>query len=380
MRPLAKLLVAAAALGLGLAAAEMALAAGAAEVGEAMRANLAKIKLPPGFKIGVYAKVPQARSMALALPMGVLFVGTRQETVYAVIDRNKDRVADEVIPAIQDLNVPNGLAFHAGFLYVAEQTRIGQYAAPEFDIYNQFRVGTIYEGLPDEFLHGWRTLAVGPDDKLYVAVGAPCNICAVKDPEGTILRMNLDGSAAEVYARGVRNSVGMDFHPKTGELFFTDNGGDGLGDDQPPDELNHAPKPGMFFGYPYFAGGDTPSPDFKGKTPPAEPVMPVVRFGAHGASLGIHFYRGEMLPAEYKGDAIVAQHGSWNRTEPFGYRLLRVRFDANGMPVSNEVFAEGWLQGGEAWGRPVDVKELPDGSLLVSDDYAGVIYRITYGE
>jgi len=379
MRSLVKLLVAAAVLGLGLAAAHTVMAAGAAEVDAAMRAHLAKIKLPPGFKIGVYAKVPLARSMALALPMGVLFVGTRLDTVYAVIDRNKDRVADEVIPAIRDLNVPNGLAFHAGFLYVAEQHRIGQYAAPEFDIYKQFRVATIHEGLPDEFLHGWRTLAVGPDEKLYVAVGAPCNICAVKDPAGTILRMNLDGSDAEVFARGVRNSVGMDFHPKTGELFFTDNGGDGLGDDQPPDELNHAPKPGMFFGYPYFAGGDTPSPDFKGKKPPAEPVMPVVRFGAHGASLGIHFYRGEMFPAEYKGDAIVAQHGSWNRSEPFGYRLLRVRFDAKGMPESKEVFAEGWLQNGEAWGRPVDVKELHDGSLLVSDDYAGVIYRITYG-
>jgi glucose/arabinose dehydrogenase len=270
-----------------------------ARADDGIEANLAKIKLPPGFKIGIYAEVPGARSMAVGKPMGVVFVGTRQESVFAVVDRDKDRTADEVIEAMKGMHVPNGIAFNAGFLFVAEQNRIGMYAAPEFDIYQQFRVATIHEGLPDEFLHGWRTLAIGPDKKLYVAVGAPCNICDVSDPAGTIMRMNLDGSGAEVYARGVRNSVGMDFHPKTGELFFTDNGGDGLGDEVPADELNHAPKAGMHFGYPYHAGGKTVSPGYEDKKPAAEVTVPVIEFGAHHAALGIHFYKGSMFPAEY---------------------------------------------------------------------------------
>ena len=362
-----------------LAVIALAAGLGAASADEAVEANLELIKLPPGFKIAIYAEVPDARSMALGKPMGVLFVGTRQQSVYAAIDRNKDRFAEEVVEVMTDMHVPNGLAFNAGFLYVAEQNRIGMYAAPEFDIYQQFRVATIHEGLPDEFLHGWRSLAIGPDNKLYVAVGSPCNICDVSDPAGTIMRMNLDGSDAEVYARGVRNSVGLDFHPKTGELFFTDNGGDGMGDDVPADELNHAPKAGMFFGFPYYAGGASPSPGYEDKTPPAEVTMPALEFGAHHAALGIHFYRGKMFPAEYRGDAFVAQHGSWNRSEPAGYRIMRVRFDDQGKPVGKEVFAEGWLQGEEAWGRPVDIKELGDGSLLVSDDYAGMVYRISYG-
>ncbi len=355
------------------------LAAASAQAAGGHEANLAKIKLPPGFKIAIYAEVPQARSMAIGKPMGVVFVGSRRKSVHAVIDRDKDRVADEVVKVIDDLKVPNGLVFHAGFLYIAEQHRVGMYAAPEFDIYKQFRIATIKEGLPDEFLHGWRYLAVGPDNKLYMAVGSPCNICDVKDPAGTISRMNPDGSGFEVYARGVRNSLGLDFHPKTGELFFTDNGGDGMGDEVPSDELNHAPKPGMFFGFPYYAGGDAKSPGYEKKKPPQAATMPVIRFNAHHAPLGLHFYRGSMFPAEYQGDAFVAQHGSWNRSTPAGYRIMRIRFDAAGKPKSKEVFARGWLEGEEAWGRPVDLKELADGSLLVSDDYAGLIYRISYG-
>ena len=375
MRTTTRYMLAASALAMLFAAA----APPEARADDAIHASLAKIKLPPGFKIGIYARVPRARSMAVGKPLGVLFVGTRQDTVYAVTDRDKDRVGDEVITAIKGLKVPNGIAFHAGFLYVAEQHRVGMYAAPEFDIYNQFRVATIAKDLPDQFLHGWRYLAVGPDNKLYMAVGSPCNICDVKDPAGTIMRMNLDGSSPEVYARGVRNSVGMDFHPKTGQLFFTDNGGDGLGDNVPADELNHAPQPGMFFGFPNYAGGDTPSPGYEGKEPASKAVMPAMAFGAHGAPLGIHFYRGKMFPKDYRGDALVAQHGSWNRTDPYGYRILRIGFDDEGRPVKKEVFAEGWLEDGEAWGRPVDIKMLPDGSLLVSDDFAGIIYRISYG-
>jgi glucose/arabinose dehydrogenase len=364
---------------LALAFALFAAFAFSAQAQDGVQANLAKIKMPPGFKIAIYAEVPGARAMAVGKPMGVVFVGTRHDSVFAVVDRDKDRTADQVLQVMTGMHVPNGIAFNAGFLYVAEQTRIGMYAAPEFDIYQQFRVATIHEGLPDEFLHGWRTLAIGPDKKLYVAVGSPCNICEVSDPAGTIMRMNLDGSDPEIYARGVRNSVGMDFHPKTGELFFTDNGGDGLGDEVPADELNHAPKMGLDFGFPHHAGGQTVSPGFEDKKPDGEITLPVIEFGAHHAALGIHFYKGAMFPAEYKGDAFVAQHGSWNRTDPAGYRIMRIRFDGAGKPVGKEVFAEGWLQGDEAWGRPVAFATLGDGSLLVSDDYAGIIYRISYG-
>jgi glucose/arabinose dehydrogenase len=237
----------------------------------------------------------------------------------------------------------------------------------------------LFDGLPDKGWHGWRYAAFGRDGMLYVSVGAPCNVCSTQGLEGTIIRLDPAGGKPEVFARGVRNSVGMDFQPATGELYFTDNGADNMGDDVPPDELNHAPRAGLHFGFPYYGGGDAATSFLVGTRPPQPARMPVVRFGAHVAALGIHFYRGSMLPEEYRGDALVAHHGSWNRTVPDGYRIARVRFDDDGRATAWEPFAEGWLEGGAAWGRPVDVKELGDGSVLVSDDRAGVLYRITYG-
>ena len=216
--------------------------------------------------------------------------------------------------------------------------------------------------------------------RLHVAVGAPCNVCAVSGFEGTIIRLDtpLNSGRAEIVARGIRNSVGIDFNPLTGDMFFTDNGSDFLGDDLPPDELNHATADGLHFGFPFFGGGSARTREFAEQKILGRLVAPVIEFGAHVAALGIHFYRGDMFPRAYRGDAFVAQHGSWNRRIPDGYRVMRIRFDAAGRPVAKEVFAEGWLVGRRAWGRPVDIKELPDGSLLISDDKAGVIYRITY--
>lgn len=344
------------------------------------RQNLDKLNLPPGFEIDIYAEVSGARQMALGQSTGTVFVGTRGKKAYAVVDKDKDRKADEVVTILDDLKVGNGVAMHQGNLYIAEQHRIARYAAPGFDLSMPFAEmrEVIYEDLPDKSHHGWRYIDFGPDNKLYVTVGAPCNICEVSGKEATIIRMNPDGSDAEIYAKGIRNSVGMDFHPRTDELYFTDNNTDMMGDDRPPGEFNHAPEKGMHFGFPYYAGGDDRHEDWKDKEPPQEVTFPEVGFQAHVAPLGMKFYTGDMFPEEYRGDAIVAQHGSWNRSSPVGYKLVRVTFDDDNKVTGKEVFIDGWLQDGEAWGRPTDVLQLPDGSLLVSDDYNGVIYRISY--
>lgn len=347
----------------------------------AAEANLHKLNVPEGFNVEVYAEVPGARQMTFGQSTGTVFVGTRGKNVYAVVDKNKDRKADEVVNILNDLKVGNGVAMHQGNLYVAEQNRIARYAAPGFDLtlpFEQMRE-VVFEDLPDKAHHGWRYIDFGPDGKLYVTVGAPCNICDVKGYEGTIIRMNPDGSEAEVYAHGVRNSVGMDFHPESGDLYFTDNNVDMMGDDNPPGEFNHASAMGQHFGFPYYAGGDARHQDWQNKPVPQEMTFPEVEFQAHTANLGFKFYTGKMFPAEYQGDAIIAQHGSWNRTEPVGYQLQRVTFDNNAV-TGHEVFIDGWLQDGEAWGRPTDVLQLPDGSLLVSDDYNDVIYRVSYGQ
>jgi len=345
-----------------------------------MDATLADIKLPPGFKITVFAEVPKARSIVVGTPLTTIFIGSRHGTLHSLRDTNRDGVADEVKERASGLNVPNGLAYLNSILYVGEQTQVSKWPVPaEFDTSLPIKpLLPVFTELPNEFLHGWRYMKFGPDGKLYVAVGAPCNICDVKGYEGTIIRMNPDGKNVEVVAKGVRNSVGMDFHPKTGVLFFTDNGADLMGDDIPPDELNMATKIGQHYGFPYFGGKNVRLTGYEKKTPPADVVSPVIEFQAHSANLGIHFYRGSMFPAEYRNDAFVAQHGSWNRTSPVGYRIMRIRFDSAGNAKSKEVFAEGWLKNGVASGRPVDINELPDGSLIVSDDYAGVIYRIAY--
>jgi glucose/arabinose dehydrogenase len=335
---------------------------------------LDRLRAPRGFAIEVFAHVAGARSLAIAEGGARVYVGTRGDRVFAVLDPERDRIANEVVEVAGGLKVPNGVALAPdGALFVVEQHQISR-----FDPGGERKVVVPPGVLPDFRHHGWRFAAFGPDDLLYVTVGAPCNICEVRGFEGTILRMRQDGHELEVFARGVRNSLGLDWHPGTGELFFTDNGGDQLGDEVPPDELNRAPERDLHFGYPYLYGPGQPYPQFAGREPPGPITQPEVNFDAHVAALGVHFYRGRMFPQDYRHDAFVAQHGSWNRSDPIGYRIMRVRFDGDGRPTGQEVFIEGWLGQGGAWGRPVDVAELPDGSLLISDDEAGVIYRVKY--
>ncbi|MGA8222542.1 MAG: sorbosone dehydrogenase family protein [Candidatus Acidiferrales bacterium] len=341
--------------------------------------HLDRIKLPPGFEIQIYAdKVPGARSMAPS-PNGTLFVGTRESgVIYALLDHAGANRADEVITIAHGLHQPNGVAFREGALYVAEVTRVIRYDNIEARLKNPPAPVVVYDGLPRQSDHSWKYLRFGPDGKLYVPIGAPCNICEPPDKrQATITRMNADGTDFEIFARGIRNSVGFDWHPDTHHFWFTDNGRDLLGDDLPSDELNYAPEKGMNFGYPYCHQGDLPDPDFGKGHPCSEFVPPAAKLGAHVASLGMRFYTGKMFPAEYKNQIFIAEHGSWNRSVPIGYRVARVRLEGSRV-VEQQIFAEGWLQGDTAWGRPVDVLVMPDGALLVSDDRAGAIYRISY--
>ncbi|KAA3439707.1 PQQ-dependent sugar dehydrogenase [Rufibacter hautae] len=342
-------------------------------------ADLAKISLPDGFQISYFARnVVNARSMALG-PDGTLYVGSRDKgSVYALPDRNKDGKADEVITIASGLNMPNGVALRNGSLFVAEISRITRYDNIAQNLKNPPKPAVVYDKFPTEEHHGWKYIAFGPDDKLYVPVGAPCNICLRKEPVyAAISRMNPDGSGLEVFASGVRNTVGFDWHPTTKELWFTDNGRDLMGDNMPPDELNRAPKKGMHFGYPFCHAGETLDPEFgKGKDC-ADYTAPVQKLNPHGGTLGMEFYTGAMFPENYKNQIFIAEHGSWNRTEKIGYRLSLYRTDAQGKG-SFVPFAAGWLQDGKEWGRPVDVEVMPDGSMLVSDDMNDAIYRITY--
>ena len=340
---------------------------------------LKDIKLPSGFEIGIYASnLPNARSLTLS-PKGTLFVGSLTEgKVYAVVGQAGETEAKKIFTIAQGLNMPNGVAFRNGALYVAEVNRVLRYDDVESRLASPPKAVIVNDQFPRDRHHGWKFMAFGPDGLLYVPVGAPCNIC---EPDGNryalISRMKADGSAMEVFARGIRNTVGFDWHPVTKELWFTDNGGDNLGDDVPPDELNHVPKPGLNFGYPYCHGGDIPDPQFGKKHPCSEFTPPAQKLGPHVAALGMRFYTGSMFPAEYRNQIFIAEHGSWNRSTPIGYRITVVQLE-NGRAVSYKPFAEGWLQRGRAWGRPVDVLVMPDGALLVSDDQAGAIYRIRY--
>jgi len=346
------------------------------EAGPDAESALDAIRLPPGFKIEAYAAdVPGARSMTLG-PDNLLFVGTRGGgKVYAVTDPDGDRSADETIVLASGLRSPNGVAWHKGNLYVAEIGRILRFDGIAGSLRRPPKPVILYEGYPEESHHGWKFIAVGPDEKLYVPVGAPCNICDPGDPYASITRINLDGSGFEIVCRGVRNTVGFDWEPGTGNLWFTDNGRDWLGDDKPSDELNKASRTGLHFGFPYFHGLSDEDPTF-GKKGHGDYVLPELELGPHVAALGMRFYEGDMFPPQYRGDIFIAEHGSWNRSVPVGYRIVRVRM-AGGRAVSQEVFADGWLRGERAWGRPVDVEVLGDGSLLVSDDKAGAIYRIS---
>jgi glucose/arabinose dehydrogenase len=345
------------------------------------RFNLDKIKLPPGFSISVFAVVPNARSMCWGTN-GTLFVGNRNaDKVYAVEDKDQDGKADTVYVIDSDLKTPNGVAFRNGSLYVAEINRILRYDNIESKLANPPDPVVVFDKYPEDTHHGWKFIAFGPDDKLYVPVGAPCNICEKKEPVySSITRINPDGTGMEVFASGVRNSVGFAWHPDTKELWFTDNGRDQMGDDVPADELNHAPKSGMHFGYPYIHQGDTPDPEFGSGKKASDYTPPAQKLGPHVAALGMRFYTGAMFPAEYKNRIIFAEHGSWNRSTPLGYRVMMVTLDGN-KAVKYEPFAEGWLQSNKkVLGRPVDVELMKDGSLLISDDKNGAIYRVSYNK
>jgi glucose/arabinose dehydrogenase len=362
---------------------------------DAIKKTLTKIKLPQGFHIGLYALVPDARQIAVG-PQGVVtFVGTRKSKIYAVTDRGRTGVASEVkefAPSIEKI-LPNGVCFSKdGFLYVVEQNRVISYAAAEFFYESpDVAVGVVVpqgELVPkdaESFNHTARVCRVGPDNKLYIALGQPFNVPPpdrlaefAKYGIGGIIRMDQDGKNRETYASGVRNSVGFDFSPKDKSLWFDDNQVDGMGDDIPPGELNHATKMGQNFGFPWYGGGHVRTNEYKNETPPADVVFPVVEQVAHAADLGMTFYTGKTFPKKYQGNIFSAQHGSWNRTVPVGARIMFTTVKDDGSATS-EPFAEGWLdENGEYLGRPVDVTQMRDGSLLVSDDLNGALYRIWY--
>ena len=361
-----------------------------------LKANLEQITLPPGFAIDLFAVVPDARHIAVG-PQGVaVFVGTRKEEVWVATDRDKNRQADEVkrfAPSIS-FNVPNGPCFSKdGVLYIAEQNRVLAFPAAEF-FYESPDVavevvapqGELIPPEEESFNHTARVCDIGPDNGLYIALGQPYNVPPPEKLEtydrvgmAGIIRLDRNGANREVYARGIRNSVGMDFRPETTELWFTDNQVDGMGDDIPPGELNRSTQPGQHFGFPWYGGGLVRTSEYQDSEPPADAVPPVVEFEAHAADLGMMFYTGAQFPQKYRGGVFSAQHGSWNRTVPVGARVMFTPVDKDGNVGEPEAFAEGWLMpSGEYMGRPVDVAQLLDGSILVSDDLAGAVYRISY--
>jgi glucose/arabinose dehydrogenase len=352
----------------------------AAAAAPAAPANgLAALKLPKGFRISVYAdKVEGARELAVT-DSGLVFVGsTKAGKVYALVDANKDGVAEKVVTVAEGLNNPNGVALLNGALYVGEISRIIKFDDIEKTYASKPAYKVIKSDLPTETWHGAKYIKAGPDGKLYVPIGAPCNICDKEDEAySKIWRMNPDGSNWELYARGVRNTVGFTWHPVTKELWFTDNGRDEMGENMPSCELNVAPKAGMHFGFPYCHGGVLPDPQFgKGKSCEAF-VPPVAALGPHVAPLGLAFYTGTQFPEQYRNQLLVAEHGSWNRANKIGYQVRLITLYGNKL-VSDTAFIDGFLQNEEVSGRPVDIAVMPDGSILVSDDHAHKVYRVTY--
>ena len=338
---------------------------------------LNQIQLPPGFHIELLARVPNARQMVLG-DDHILFVGSMKEGKVHALELGADYRAGKLHVVASGLQLPVGVAYRQGSLYISAVDRIVRLDGIAKRLASPPAPVVVRDNLPKETHHGWKFIAFGPDGWLYVPVGAPCNICE-PDPDryAAILRMKPDGSQSQTFARGVRNTVGFDWHPVTRELWFTENGRDMLGDDIPPDELNHAPKPDMHFGYPYCHGEAIADPLYGSKRSCSDFSAPAQTLGAHVAALGMRFYTGSQFPPEYRNQIFIAEHGSWNRTRKSGYRISVVRLDA-GKAVSYKPFATGWLQGETAWGRPADVLMLPDGSLLVSDDQAGAIYRIRF--
>jgi glucose/arabinose dehydrogenase len=355
---------------------------------------LASLTLPAGFRAEVFAaNVENAREMALGTG-GTVFVGSRTAgKVHAVVDGDGDHKAERVVVIASGLDQPNGLAMRNGALYVATASRLLRYDDIEKHLDAPPAPVTLRDDLPNpKNGHTWKFIAFGPDDLLYMSIGAPCNVCTSPPLVSTIVRMKPDGSGMEVFAEGVRNSVGFDWHPVTRELWFTDNGRDALGDDVPADELNVAPKAGLHFGFPYCHQGDVTDPQFGAERACATTEPPVQKLGAHVAAIGFTFYTGSMFPASYKNAAIIAEHGSWNRTKPSGYRVMVVRTDGR-RATSYEPLIDGFLPGmksGEApggWGagkaamgRPADVLQMPDGSILISDDAGNRLIRVSYAQ
>jgi glucose/arabinose dehydrogenase len=341
---------------------------------------LSQLITPPGFTVELFATdLTNARSMAIS-PTGVVFVGTRTAgNVYAVIDEDKDGYAETKYTIASGLNMPNGVALRDGDLYVAEVNRIIVFRGIEAKLNNPPAPEVIYDGYPGKTHHGWKYIAFGPDGMLYVPVGAPCNICLSEDSIfASITRLDVDKkSTPEIVHSGIRNTVGFDWDPMTGHLWFTDNGADQMGDDLPADELNRAKNDYLHFGYPYCHQGDLPDPEHGSKRDCSDFIPPAKKLGPHVAALGMHFYKGDQFPDGYKGQIYVCEHGSWNRSTKIGYRVSLLR-TGQGEVISYEPFIKGWLQGDSVLGRPVDVKEMMDGSLLISDDYADIIYRVIY--
>lgn len=336
-----------------------------------------RIHLPDGFRIDVFARVPGARSMALGT-RGTVFVGTRDAgKVYAVSPGQNDGLP-RVHTIAGGLHMPNGVAFRDGALFVAEVNRILRFDAIEDRLTNPPSPVVVSDRFPRDGAHGWKYIAFGPDGWLYVPVGAPCNVCE-PDPDryALISRIRPDGTGYEVFARGVRNTVGFDWHPETGVLWFNDHGRDWMGDDLPSCELNRAPRAGMHFGFPYCHQGDTPDPEYGGRRACSDFTPPAWNQGGHVAPDGLRFYTGNLFPEAYRNRAFIAQHGSWNRSKKNGYRIMMATI-RSGKVERFEPFATGWQENERVWGRPVDLLVLADGSMLVSDDHAGAIYRITY--
>jgi glucose/arabinose dehydrogenase len=335
-----------------------------------------KIKVPAGFKVSLWAHgINNAREMVWG-DKGTLFVSSRVAgNVYALVDKGDSR---EVKVIAKGLNLPNGIAFKNGTLYIAEVSRITKMVGIEDKLDNPPAMEVVYDILPRDLPHGWKHLAFGPDGKLYFNIGAPCNICMPPDTHANLSRVNPDGTGFEYVAHGVRNSVGFDWHPLTKRLYFTTHGRDWMGDDSPSDRFDVVTKKGQHFGYPFCHAGDMLDPEFgKGKSC-NDYVKPLLKTGPHVAGNGVEFYTGAMFPAEYQNRAFLAQRGSWNRSHKVGFRVMMVTIDAKGGVAKYEPFAEGWRQGEEIWGRPVYTRTMKDGSLLIADDYAGAIYRVSY--
>ncbi|MET3840263.1 PQQ-dependent sugar dehydrogenase [Bradyrhizobium sp. OAE829] len=338
----------------------------------------AKLKVPAGFNIEVYAAgMANARSL-IEGDKGTVFAGTRLiDKVYAVVNKDGKRSVKVIASGLYR---PNGLAFKDGTLYIAELSKISRIDKIEDNLDNARKPTVIYDNLPKDEAHGWKFIGIGPDNKLYVPVGQPGNNVLHSDAHGQIRRMNLDGSGAEVLARGVRQTVGFDWHPETKQLYFTDNGRDWMSEDVPEDELNRITKVGEHFGAPYCLQGNIVDPEFGWGKSCSDYTAPVGLLGPHSAALGMRFYTGNMFPKSYKNAIFIARHGSWNRTKKVGGDVLIARLNKDGSVKSVEPFLTGFVEDNKYIGRPVDVLQLKDGSLLVSDDYNGAVYRITYGK